>query len=235
MPMIPSIAFNEAISFMSISNLTNEIVNTDSLATPEKDASVLYKIIASIKPEFILEIGTFYGHITYGFSVNSPQSKIFTIDICKEMGIKVPEHQEIETLEKEKVGMIFKNKNTNITQIFGDSRRFSTYKGLPHFDFVFIDGNHSRESIISDTKNIFNKTRQNAVVFWHDYKDDGFVETKIALNELTKKNKIKVFHIKNTGLAFTIKNGNCGFGTERIRLDCVRNEPQSEPFVGQAR
>ena len=22
---------------------------------------------------------------------------------------------------------------------------------------------------------------------------------------------------------------------ERIRLDCVRNEPQSEPFVGQAR
>jgi len=22
---------------------------------------------------------------------------------------------------------------------------------------------------------------------------------------------------------------------QRIRLDCVRNEPQSEPFVGQAR
>jgi hypothetical protein len=24
-------------------------------------------------------------------------------------------------------------------------------------------------------------------------------------------------------------------GTQRIRLDCVRNEPQSEPFVGRAR
>lgn len=213
--MIQSISFYEAISLMGISKLIGEIVNADSLATPERDANILYKIIASIKPEYILEIGTFYGHTAYGFSLNSPQSKIFTIDICKEMRIKVPKSQEIEILEKDKVGIIFKNENTNIVQIFGDSRKVSTYNGLPYFDFVFIDGNHSRDSIISDTKNVFNQTRQNAFVFWHDYKDDGFVETKNALIELTGKLKIKIFHINNTWLAFTIKNDNFGFGTEQ--------------------
>jgi hypothetical protein len=131
------------------------------------------------------------------------------------MGIDVPQYQEIELLEKEMVGAIFKNKQTTITQIFGDSRKISTYKDLPYFDFVFVDGNHSCESIISDTMNVFNQTKKNAVIFWHDYKNDGFVETIPALNKLITELKIKIFHIQESWLAFTIKNEICGFCTEQ--------------------
>ena len=213
--MITCVTIKEAASLMGIPKFSKNAKNVKALATPERDAKILYNVIATITPDFILEIGTFYGHTTYGFKVNSPKSIIYTIDICKEMGIKVPQYQEIETLRKNKVGIIFKGNDSNIVQIFGDSRKISTYKDLPDFDFVYIDGNHSSESIILDTKNVFNKTRQNAVIFWHDYKDDGFVETQIALHETIKIFNIKIFHIKETWLAFTIKSEVCGFSTEQ--------------------
>ena len=213
--MITNITTNEAAALMGFPNFSNKVTSVTALATPERDAKVLYRIVATITPEFILEIGTYYGHTTYGFKLNSPKSIIYTIDICKEMGIKVPQYQEIETLQHDEVGIIFKDNESNIVQVFGDSRKISTYRDLPDFDFVYIDGNHSCESIISDTKNVFDKTKQNAIILWHDYKDDGFVETKIALNEIIKRFKIRIFHIKETWLAFTINNDICGFRTEQ--------------------
>ena len=220
--MINRVTIKEAASLMGIPKFSKKAKKVKALATPERDAEVLYNIIATITPEFILEIGTFYGHTTYGFKVNSPKSIVYTIDICKEMGIKVPEYQESETLQKNEVGMIFKGSDSNIVQIFGDSSKISTYRHLPDFDFVYIDGNHSSEYIISDTKNVFIKTRQNAVILWHDYKDDGFVETQIALHEISTTCNVKIWHIKETWLAFTIKNAICGFSTEQENLAGIK-------------
>jgi len=213
---ILDITCKEAFSLMGIPRFSRKTKHAETYYTRFRDTRVLYKTVAVKKPEYILEIGTNYGHTTYGFKINSPESRIFTIDINKEMGIEVPQYQEVETLQREEVGVIFKGRNTDIVQIFGDSREISTYKELPDFDFVYIDGNHSFDAVISDTENVFGKTRQNAFIFWHDYKDDSLVETKIALREIVRRYNIQILHIENTLLAFTIKNGVFGFNTVRL-------------------
>jgi len=176
-----------------------------------RERKILYRIAAVKRPEYILEIGTCYGHTAYGFKINSPASKVYTIDIHKEMGIEVPENQADQLLPRENVGKIFRENGAKIFQIFGDSREKSTYRGLPDFDLAFIDGNHSAASIIADTKNVFVKTRKNAIIIWHDYRNDGLAETISALHEIIKTYDIHIFHIEGTMLAFTVKNSVYGF------------------------
>ncbi len=213
--MISCVSSVDLASILGVSSIKSNIKLVDALATPERDAIILYSIAKTLTPKFVLEIGTFYGHTTYGLAVNSPKSTIYTIDICKEMGIGVPSYQAIERLPKNEVGKRFKNSNLKIVQIFGDSRNSSIYKEPPDFDFVYIDGNHSAGSIISDTENVFNKTTKNALIFWHDYKDDGLVETKSALKQIINKFGINIWHIRDSWLAFTMKTTECGFCTEQ--------------------
>ena len=65
----------------------------------------------------MLEIGTFEGYTTLGLALNNPEAKIYTIDICREMKIDVPNYQRFGVLPKAQVGRAFGDKSENIFQI----------------------------------------------------------------------------------------------------------------------
>ncbi|MEM9685433.1 MAG: class I SAM-dependent methyltransferase [Bacteroidota bacterium] len=204
--MITTIPMKQACTLFNMP-VDTPIVTTDALATPEQDAKILYAFVAHLKPKHLLEIGTFYGHTTYGFALNSPESVIYTIDIHAGMQIPVPGFQQRELLTQADVGMLFKEKKTNIRQRFGDSRLIETYDDIPAIDFAYIDGNHTHDAIITDSTHVLSLMNNNGVIFWHDYKDDGHVETKQALEDLSKKTGLTIFHIEDSWLAFA-KTGN---------------------------
>lgn len=63
--------------------------------------------------------------------------------------------------------------NDKIIHFYGDSKCFDYSKIVDDIDLFFIDGDHSYEGVYSDTKNIFNMKKENAIVVWHDFRTDS--------------------------------------------------------------
>lgn len=64
--------------------------------------------------------------------------------------------------------------NKKITHFFTDSKLFDFSHIEDEIDLYFIDGDHSYSGVYADTKNIFNIRKDNSIVVWHDFREDGF-------------------------------------------------------------
>lgn len=122
-----------------------------------------------------LEIGTYIGEsinvmtdvceelISITAPIDAPYSmKAF----CESMG--VPDYSDRLTY------------NSKIKHIYYDSKKYD-FASLPKdIDLFFIDGDHSYEGVLSDTRNIFGIRNENSVVIWHDfYFADGFENAEV--------------------------------------------------------
>jgi hypothetical protein len=65
-------------------------------------------------------------------------------------------------------GLFLKNV-PNLRRIGHDSSTFD-FSTLGKFDFVFVDGDHSYEGVLADTRSAFSVLRdENSIIVWHDY------------------------------------------------------------------
>jgi predicted O-methyltransferase YrrM len=63
-----------------------------------------------------------------------------------------------------------------VTQIYADSREWNeTEYGKDFFDTVLIDGGHSRDVVLSDTRKALSAVRAGGFIFWHDFCPDPSV------------------------------------------------------------
>lgn len=60
--------------------------------------------------------------------------------------------------------------NEKIVHYYGDSKCFDFSKHAQTVDLYFVDGDHSYEGVLCDTKNIFKNKKRDAIVVWHDFK-----------------------------------------------------------------
>lgn len=108
------------------------------------------------------EIGTYIGE-----SIN-----ILT-DCCEKLySVSLPKDELknyfIQAKNPNYVGRL--SKNGNIVHYDMDSRLFDFSKHADTVGLYFIDGDHSYQGVYHDTKNIFEKKRDDAIVVWHDFK-----------------------------------------------------------------
>lgn len=75
------------------------------------------------------------------------------------------------------------------------------YTDFEPADFVFIDGDHSREGVIHDTQLAELLAKPGGVIVWHDYNDEGNVDVREVLNELCAQGK-PIVHVTDTWIAF---------------------------------
>ncbi len=195
------------------SNLSASILEAsieDGNVTQE-ELKTIASLVAAFKPKSIFEIGTFDGRTTLNMAAHSPEDcRIVTLDLPKikmydtELRIK---SGDMKFIDKEKSGTRFIGTpyEKMITQVYADSAAYH-YKPMENaFDFVFIDGSHSYEYVISDTENCRKLLRNGkGVLLWHDY---GWHEVVKALNEYYKKDPwfSGLKNIKGTSLAILIK------------------------------
>jgi hypothetical protein len=104
------------------------------------------------------------------------------------------------------------SKNTgNITEILHNSATYDFSKFKEKFDLIFVDGDHSYEGVLIDTKNIFNLRKDaSSVIVWHDY---GFGTEVVRhsvlaalLDGIPKKLHKNLYHVSNTMCAVYIEN-----------------------------
>ena len=157
----------------------------------------------------LFEIGTFNGRTTLNLALNSPaQCAVFTLDLPPDLetlsSLAEGERQIIKKPKPgsryEKVRAIYPAAVGRIHQLFGDSSAYdySPYKGS--CSFVFVDGSHAYDYVMSDTRAAMDMVCRDGVIIWHDY---GIWEdvTK-ALEELEQRENYGLRNISGTSLVY---------------------------------
>lgn len=157
----------------------------------------------------VFEIGTFDGRTTLNLALNAPvQCMIYTLDLPPSFGtIFSLAAGERHMVDKPKPGLRYEQYQKiypaavgRIHQLLGDSATFdySPYKDT--CSLVFVDGSHSYDYVMFDTRVAMDMTERGGVVVWHDY---GIWEdvTK-ALDELEKREGYGLCNISGTSLVY---------------------------------
>lgn len=132
------------------------------------DATVLSLVAANVKSGKLLDIGTYLGHSAARMAVNSPKSKVYTVNIhpdeLKEGGELVTGAPKVED-----IGSFYREKNLgNVEQIFANTANWEVPEEISELSLVYIDGCHDREFVVNDTKLIIDRVLPGGFILWHD-------------------------------------------------------------------
>lgn len=136
---------------------------------PHGDAYLLALITSWARPERIFEIGTGTGEGTLLFARQAPAARIDTLDLGAEdssLGVGSAD----APLEREPVGEAFREtpEEERITTHFGDSARFDFEPFRGTIDLAFVDGAHTRDYVLNDSRAALAMVRPGGVIVWDD-------------------------------------------------------------------
>lgn len=170
---------------------------------------VINHLVKKYDPKTIFEIGTFDGRTTLNFALNTdPKSTLYTLDLPQTAmnDVKYDLATGEETYVNKKMsGARFINTEyeNRITQLYGDSATFDLSPYFNSIDFIFLDGSHSYDYVISDSQNALKLLKNGkGVIVWHDYGAwDGVTQALDTLKH-TDKNFKNIVNIKSTSLVY---------------------------------
>jgi len=224
LPILPAIDLSTIVSFTEPLKI---------LEPDQKDGNVSYleiltinSIIAFYRPVKIFEIGTFDGRTTLNMAANSPaDSIVYTLDLpAAEMeSTALPiDSFDRSYINKEVSGARIAGQDCapKIVQLSGDSGAFDFSPYMSKMNFVLIDGAHTFEYAMNDSKIARRLLGDNeGIILWHDYGNCEGV-TK-ALNQLYSTSGFwsGIRWIKGTSLACLVlgKNYNADLEPSPIR------------------
>ena len=176
------------------------------------EIAVISKLIRSRNPGVIFEIGTFDGRTTLNMAANAPpDAKVYTLDLPSQSRTELPiDPGEEKYIDKEASGTRFAGTDCEpkITQLYGDSAAFDFSPYYDTVDAVFVDGAHSYEYVLHDSRQAIQLLRDGkGLILWHDYDKIWWSGLTRALNELyTEEPEFSgVKHIDGTSLVCLVR------------------------------
>lgn len=187
-PCIPVITVEDFINMDTTVTLT-ELGAVDGNISP-LELLVIACVVRQSRPVLSLEIDTFDGRTALNIALNQQQgTEVVTIDLppdgVNDTQLRIEESERKYILKKrsgERLGR--KETPATITQLYGNSvdYDFSQYRGKT--DLIFIDGSHSYDFVINDSRIAMSLVRPHGVIIWHDYDTPHWHGVTRALNEL---------------------------------------------------
>jgi predicted O-methyltransferase YrrM len=151
------------------------------------------------------EIGTWLGLSAYNMSLNTGQNtEIYTLDIPSN-------HPDLKLYNiPEEIFGFYSKGNSKIHHLKSDSKTFDKSKYKNQFELVFIDGNHSFDYVMNDTKVALELIKDdNSVIAWHDYILSGELNKSVLagiLEAIPKKEHKHIVHLYQSNLALYSKS-----------------------------
>ena len=177
----------------------------DEGGTTAQELAVLAGVVAVTSPQRVFEIGTFFGLATTTFALNAPSSaEIITLDLPPEGGSV--EHylpSDADLVTRRRVGEWYRvhGLSGQVSQLFVDSLHFDPAPYRDSVDIGFIDGAHTREYVINDTRKMVTMMREGGILLWHDYGGRGtFAGITDHLESLSRR--VPIYREPNTSLAW---------------------------------
>lgn len=141
----------------------------------QKRARILYHLIDYLKPQSVLEIGTSLGLATSVLSLAQPSSKIKTLEGCS---------NTLAIAKSQFTSYSFKNIETVIGE-FG--KTLPTVLANSTFDFIFIDGNHTKEATLAYFDLLLDSIHNDSCLVFDDiYWSQGMKEAWIEIQNHPK-------------------------------------------------
>lgn len=168
------------------------------------DIMLLKKLARSFSACKYLEIGSWRGESIKNISEVAAH--------CTSISLS-PEEMKNMKIRKEIIDLhgVFSKNTNNITEILHNSHTFDFNELDQKFDLIFIDGDHSYEGVLNDTRKTFNLRKDDtSVIVWHDYGIS--TETvrhsvlKAILDGIPAENHKYLYHVSNTMCAVYIEN-----------------------------
>lgn len=153
------------------------------------ELTILNSLVATRHPARIFEIGTFDGRTAMNFAANAPDDAVvYTLDLPAGAGPALAVHADDEQfIERSQGGargrrLLDSAESARVTLLEGDSATFDFSPYAGRMDMVFVDGAHSYDYVMSDSRKALNIAAPGALIVWHDYGEwEGVTR---ALNEL---------------------------------------------------
>lgn len=205
--------------YVSEVEITSLVPNTVSLRLCEQskitanisfeELFVLVELLQISHPTACFEIGTFDGRTTLNMAANTPdEAIIYTLDLpCEQVNATKFSLDPFERFAvlKETSGIRYRGTiwERKIQQLYGDSATFdyTPYRG--EIDFVFIDGSHTYEYVLNDSRNALTLLRNGkGTILWHDYPDTSSVLKAIHYLKVNDPRFAGIRHITGTRFAY---------------------------------
>lgn len=201
-PELPEVDVNEIAAEQTSFRLREPAAQDGNISLLE--LVVIARIVAARQPQRMLEIGTFDGRTTLNLASNSA-GEVLTLDL-PEVDLDHTQHAlargDDRYVRKSTSGARFLGTDVagRITQLWGDSATFDWAPYAATFDFIFIDGAHSREYCLSDSRHAFQLLKPGGgIILWHDY-DGHFDGVTEAIHVLAREGRL-IRRIAGTNLA----------------------------------
>ena len=184
-----------------VSSVESFLLDGSSLIT---DLQLLVTIAGRKEVNSYIEIGTWRGESVYNVAKE--------IEDCTTINLSEKEMKEMGWDKKyiEQHGILSKN-NSKILHLDGNTKNFDFASLEKKYDLVFIDGDHTYEMVLNDTKKVFQHLlHENSIVVWHDYAYNPqkirYEVFQAILDGVGKENHQYLYHPENTMCAVFIKN-----------------------------
>ena len=172
------------------------------------ETAIIAALVKRYDPATVFEIGTFDGKTTVNIIANCNRgAKIYTLDLVRKQmnSTKLPLHKfDKAYINKPVIGEAFlgTDHEKSIVQLTGDSATFDFAPYYGKMDFVFVDGSHSYEYVLNDSRKAIKLLSGKGIILWHDY-SKSWEGVPRALHELyrTDTRFAGLKHIKTTDLA----------------------------------
>lgn len=179
-------------------NLDEEIdsysfLNGTSLIT---DMILLKSLAKKIDSCAYLEIGSWRGESLVNVSN--------VTDDCTSLTLSSDEMKQLNFGDEFiKVHGLFSNHISTIKKIEANSQTYDFNQLNKKFDLIFIDGDHSYQGVLNDSKKVFPlRKNSKSIIVWHDYgfhtEDTRYTTLKAILDGIPKDKHKNLYHVSNT-------------------------------------
>ena len=190
---LPQIEIKDLANNGVIDTVESFLLDGSSLIT---DLQLLATLANRKEVHSYFEIGTWRGESAHNVAP--------FIEICATLNLSATEMDEMGWSKKYAMQHgILSKKNPKILHLTGNTLTFDFASLDQKYDLIFIDGDHSYEMVLSDTKKVFQHLlHENSIVVWHDYAYSAqkirYEVFQAILDGVGKENHQYLFHPKNT-------------------------------------
>lgn len=188
--LLPKVSLDKVISNDLSLHLHHPLAIPGSVSVTE--LLVITSLIRTYRPVNLFEFGTSFGRTTLNMAANLEHlAQLYTLDLSP----------------SETIGSLFANTvwANGIIQLYGDSGSYDFLPFKNSMDFIFVDADHSYNSVINDSKQALQLLRNGrGIILWHDYGGKSWPDSTQALNMLytSEPGFEKLQYIDGTTLAY---------------------------------
>jgi predicted O-methyltransferase YrrM len=178
---------------------------------PLVDVCALVALVAALRPERVLEIGTSDGFTAASLAAANETTSVLTVDIADEVQtstktVPLPWGGTATITSTRRMGQVFKADDNVLPRVRFLRIEPMNWQPDEVFDLIFIDGAHDYRSLEYDTRLALDSVSEHGMIAWHDFDHSpGAKDVPRFLERLSRS--VQLLHVEGTSIVVHDRRG----------------------------